>query len=107
MLMVRLLQKEVEDVKSRQFSKICRDINRASTTMNTLDENVWDSLEQVHLHVDALLQHTTMSPAADVQATPPSDSAPAQQHAQLLLWHLVRFGLRIQFWLRIQLRLLT
>ena len=43
--------------------------------MNTLDENIRDSLDQVHLRVDALLQHTTMSPVADVQATPPLDLA--------------------------------
>jgi hypothetical protein len=49
--------------------------------MNTLDENVWDSLDQVLLHVDALLQCTTTSPAADVQATPPSALALAPQPA--------------------------
>jgi hypothetical protein len=49
--------------------------------MTTLDKNVWDSLNEVHLHVDALLQHTIMSPIADVQATQLSDLAPASQLA--------------------------
>jgi hypothetical protein len=49
--------------------------------MTTLDKNVQNSLDKVHLHVDALLQCTTTSPAADMQATPLSDLAPAPQPA--------------------------
>ncbi len=78
---IGLLCKEVNNVKGCQFSKICRDINKVSTTMTTLDKNVQDSLEKVHLHVDALLQHTTTSSPADVQATPLSDLAMASQLA--------------------------
>jgi hypothetical protein len=71
--MVGLLCKEVDDIKGRQFLKICGDINKVSTAITTLDKNVRDSLDEVHLCVDALLQCTTTSPAADVQATPLSD----------------------------------
>ncbi len=80
-LVVRLLQKEVDDVKGCQFSKNCGDINKVSTTITTLDKNVRNSLDKVHLHVDALLQRDSTSPAADVQATLPSDAAPAPQLA--------------------------
>ena len=72
-LTVSLLCEEVDNVKGCQFFKIQRDINIVSTAMTILDKNVWDSLDEVHLLVDALLQRTTMSPTADVQATPLSD----------------------------------
>jgi hypothetical protein len=49
--------------------------------MTTLDKNVQDSLDKVHLRVDALLQRTTTFPAADVQATPLLDSALESQLA--------------------------
>jgi hypothetical protein len=49
--------------------------------ITTLDKNVRDRLYKVHLHVDALPQHTTTSPMADVQATLLLDSAPASQPA--------------------------
>jgi hypothetical protein len=75
------LQKEAEDIKLHQFAKICGDINRVSTAMNTLDENIRHSLDHVHLHVDVLLQRTTTSPVADVQATSPSALALAPQPA--------------------------
>jgi hypothetical protein len=80
-LTVSLLCEEVDNVKGCQFFKIQRDINIVSTAMTILDKNVWDSLDEVHLLVDALLQRTTMSPTADVQATPLSDLAPASQLA--------------------------
>ncbi len=74
-LTVRLLCKEVHVVKGRQFSKIHRDINKISTAMTTLDKNVRDSLDKVHLHVDALLQRTTTSPKVNVQTTSVSATA--------------------------------
>jgi hypothetical protein len=40
--------------------------------MTTLDKNVWDSLDKVHLRVDALLQRTTTFPKVNVQTTPVS-----------------------------------
>ncbi len=76
-LMGGLLYKEVNNVKGHQFWEICRDKNKISTVMTTMDNNVQDSLDKVHLHVDALLQLTTMSPKVNVQATPLTDSAPA------------------------------
>ncbi len=42
--------------------------------MTTLDKNVRDSLDEVHLHVDALLQRTTTSPKVNMQTTPVSAS---------------------------------
>jgi hypothetical protein len=42
--------------------------------MTTLDKNVWDSLDKVHLCVDALLQRTTTFPKVNVQTTPVSGS---------------------------------
>jgi hypothetical protein len=101
MSMVGLLQKEVGDVKGRQFSKICGDINRVPTTIETLDKNVRDSLDQVHLHVGVLLQRTTTSPVVDMQANSPSDLAPAPQPALTPPLAPIPFGLRIQFWLQI------
>ncbi len=59
--MVGLLQKKVKDVKGHQFLKICRDINKVSTAMTTLDKNIRDSPDEVHLHVDVLLQCTIAS----------------------------------------------
>ncbi len=72
---------EVKEVKLQQLAKICRDITRVSPAMSTLDENVRNSLDQLHLHLDALLQHTTTSSAADLRATPPLASALALQLA--------------------------
>jgi hypothetical protein len=42
--------------------------------MTTLDKNVQDSLDEVHLHVDALLPCTTTHPEVNVQSTPVSAS---------------------------------
>jgi hypothetical protein len=72
---VSQLRRDVNDIKLQQLAKIYNKINIVSTAMSTLDENMRDSLDQVHLHVDAFLQHTTTPSAADLHATP--QSAPA------------------------------